>query len=88
MTAGNTMAVKMPVFMPPGREEAKPTRVGPAEQPRSPPNASRANMAVPPARREAEALLKVPGHMIPTEKPHSPQPARLSAGQGERLASR
>ena len=51
--------------------ETNPARVGPPEQPRSPARASKANMAVPPRGIMEEALLKVPGHRIPTEKPHS-----------------
>lgn len=41
-------------------------------------------MAVPPAGSMAEALLKVPGHMIPTDKPHTAQATRLSWGTGNR----
>lgn len=41
------------------------------EPPRSPAMASRANMAVPPMGIVPEVMLMVPGHMIPTEKPHS-----------------
>ena len=33
---------------------------------------------------EAAALLKLPGHIIPTESPQRAQPARLNAGDGER----
>jgi len=33
---------------------------------------------------EAEAMLKDPGHMIPTDRPHSPQPKKPSTGKGER----
>ena len=61
----------------------KPTSVGPPEQPTSPASASRANMAVPPFRSAADALLKVPGHMIPTDSPHKEQPIREKSGDGE-----
>lgn len=44
-----------------------PTNVGPTEQPISPASASIANKAVPPPFMADEALLKVPGHRIPTE---------------------
>lgn len=48
-----------------------PTSVGPPEHPTSPPNASRANNAVPPFGRAADALLNVPGHMMPTDNPQT-----------------
>ena len=47
-----------------------------------------ANMAVPPVRMDAAALLKLPGHMIPTDRPQSAQPIRLNTGDGTRLISR
>ena len=59
-----------------------PTNVGPPEQPISPPNASNANMAVPPLGKAADALLKVPGHMIPTESPQTAQAIRFNSGIG------
>ena len=37
-----------------------------------------------PPFREAAARLKEPGHIIPTEKPHMPQPTRLRAGTGDK----
>jgi len=58
--------------------------VGPEEQPKSPARARKANIAVPPPRMEADAILKVPGHMIPTDRPHIPQPISPSAGWGDR----
>ena len=61
-----------------------PTNVGPVEQPTSPASAISANMAVPPFGRAADALLKVPGHMIPTDSPHAAQAMRLSPGTGRR----
>ena len=64
--------------------EIMPVRVGPPEQPTSPAKARRANRAVPPFRRAAEALLKVPGHMIPTESPHTEQPMSPTMGDGIR----
>ena len=65
-----------------------PTRVGPPEQPKSPNSASRANMAVPPLGRLREATLMVPGHKMPTDRPHRPQPSRASSGLGDNAASR
>lgn len=68
--------------------ETNPARVGPPEQPRSPARASKANMAVPPRGIMEEALLKVPGQRIPTEKPHSPHPIRPRTGREVRLMHR
>ena len=64
--------------------EIKPTKVGPPEQPKSPASARKANIAVPPARISFAAMLKVPGHKIPTESPQSPQPIRPMIGIGTR----
>ena len=44
----------------------------------APARASSANIAVPPVRIHAEALLNVPGHIMPTEKPHIAQPIRAT----------
>lgn len=51
----------------PNELEIMPPNVGPTEQPISPASASIANKAVPPPFMADEALLKVPGHRIPTE---------------------
>ena len=64
--------------------DTAPTTVGPPEHPRSPPRARNANMAVPPFGIAAAALLKLPGHIIPTERPHTAQAARLNCGMGRR----
>lgn len=45
--------------------------------PRSPAIASRANMAVPPLGSRPEHMLMVPGHIMPTENPHTIQPIRV-----------
>ena len=84
-SAGNMMAARIPFFksseaMP----EIYPTSVGPPEHPRSPARASRANSAVPPFLMEAAPLLKLPGHIIPTDNPQMPQPKRDRSGEGER----
>ncbi len=72
---GKITAARIPLLrLSPYTPETKPASVGPEEQPRSPASASRANRAVPPCRMEATAILKVPGHMIPTERPQSAQP--------------
>ena len=86
---GKIIAVKMPTFIfPLATSEIAPTREGPEEQPKSPASASKANIAVPPLRREAAALLNVPGHIMPTEAPHSAHPIRLIIGEGVRLISK
>ena len=86
---GKVVAVKMPARrLSSRRPEAMPTVVGPREQPTSPARARRANMAVPPVRILAEAMLKVPGQRMPTDKPQSPQPMRPRSGEAEREMSR
>ncbi len=60
----------------------------PPEQPRSPPRANNANIAVPPFRMTADALLKLPGHIIPTDRPQIAHPSRDSCGSGDREISR
>ena len=45
-------------------------------------------MAVPPFGHCREARLMLPGHMMPTPKPHTAHPASPSTGRGERAASR
>ena len=83
MRTGKQIPKKMPIFRLSEKAlEMKPTIVGPPEQPRSPAKAKNANMSVPPRRRTADALLNVPGHMIPTESPHNAQPIRLITGFG------
>lgn len=81
---GNIIAPKIPAFKLSEKAlDTSPTKVGPPEQPRSPANARNANMAVPPPRIEAEAILKVPGHNMPTDNPHKPQPISPRTGYGE-----
>lgn len=82
-SAGNIIAARIPILrLLSNRLETSPARVGPPLQPRSPASASIANIAVPPPRIAMEALLYVPGHIIPTEKPHTAQPIRFIAGTG------
>lgn len=82
---GKTTAASIPFFKSSDAAlEIQPTRAGPVEHPRSPASASNANSAVPPFRSIADALLKVPGHIIPTDKPQTAQPARDKAGDDER----
>lgn len=78
---GKTIANKIPIFkLLPKLSDTYPTKVGPREQPKSPARAKNANMEVPPPRIVFDAMLKVPGQRIPTEKPHNAQPAKLIAG--------
>lgn len=82
-STGNTIPAKMPILrLSSNALDIVPTRVGPPEHPRSPPSANSANIAVPPLGRAADALLNVPGHMIPTESPQTAQAARLIRGSG------
>jgi len=82
---GKRIPARIPIFkLSPHTPDTIPTKVGPAEQPISPPKANNANMAVPPFGKAAEALLKVPGHIIPTDSPQAAQAARLSCGRGKR----
>lgn len=80
--AGKITAKRMPIFkLSLNLLEIIPTKVGPAEQPKSPPSASRANIAVPPFVIAADALLKLPGHIIPTESPLIAHAIRLITGE-------
>ena len=86
---GNTMALMMPIFkLPPRASATAPTIVGPEEHPRSPARARSANIAVPPVGKDADAILNVPGHRMPTEKPQTAQPMRPNTGCGAKLAIR
>ena len=79
---GKMTPAKIPIFrFSDAISETNPTKVGPPEHPASPASASRANNAVPPFLREADALLNVPGHMIPTDNPQIEQP--ISAINGD-----
>ncbi len=84
-STGKITAARIPFFK---SSEAMldtyPTSVGPPEQPRSPARANSANMAVPPFLMSADPLLKLPGHMIPTDRPQTAQPTRENTGDGER----
>lgn len=80
---GNITPAKIPIFrLSFNTPDIKPTSVGPPEHPKSPPNAKRANIAVPPLGSVADALLNVPGHIIPTESPVIAQHTKLKAGIG------
>ena len=84
ISTGNTIAANIPFFrsseaMP----DTIPATVGPDEQPISPASASRAKRAVPPFLIQADAILKVPGHIIPTDRPHNAQPIKEVTGDGD-----
>ena len=74
---GKIVPTRIPIFkLPPKISAINPTRVGPAEQPISPATANIANIAVPPPLMPAAPTLSVPGHIIPTEKPHIAKPIK------------
>ena len=53
---GKIIPAKIPIFrLSPKAPDTIPTNVGPPEQPISPPNASNANMAVPPLGKAADS---------------------------------
>lgn len=85
--AGNRIAVRSPACRLPHRCAAIPTAAGPAVHPRSPAKARKANIAVPPPRSSPAARLKVPGHKIPTDKPHKAHPASAHRGDRENAAN-
>ena len=87
--SGNTDAASNPIFrLPPASPEMLPTAVGLTVAPKSPANAKKANMAVPPFGHAWDERLIVPGHIIPTPKPQSAHPIRPRNGNGEREASK
>ena len=80
---GNIVPARIPSLRLSSKEsDTIPTSAGPPEHPKSPPRARRANIAVPPFGMAAAALLKLPGHMIPTESPQRAQDIRLNCGSG------
>lgn len=86
---GKRIPLRIPIFrLSPAMPETKPTSEGPLLHPRSPARARKANIAVPPEGIFLEARLKAPGHMTPTESPHSAHPIRLSSGAGDKAVKR
>ena len=86
---GNRTATNIPVFkFPFALSATQPTTPGPLAQPKSPARAKKANIAVPPVGNAFEEMLIVPGHMIPTEKPHTIQPASPMIGFSENDANK
>ena len=87
--SGKMVAVSSPVFrLPPASFEKLPTIAGLTIPPKSPANAKKANMAVPPFGHFCEERLIVPGHIIPTLNPQRAHPVRPRTGKGEREASK
>lgn len=81
---GNAVANSIPTFRSLlNADDTKPTTLGPAEQPKSPPSASSANIAVEPVGSLDAEIENVPGHIIPTLNPHNAQPASDIAGTGD-----
>ena len=86
-TSGNTQPANIPFcILSPALWEILPTTAGPSAPPISPAIARSANMAVPPEGILAEQMLIVPGHIIPTEKPHTMQPTSPSRGISDKDA--
>lgn len=81
---GKTSAVSMPILrLLSAFDDTKPTRLGPALHPKSPPSASSANIAVEPFGSFFADSENVPGHIMPTLNPLSAQPIIDSAGSGD-----
>ena len=79
----------MPTWiLPPNMSATFPTMAGPMLPPRSPAIAKSANIAVPPVGNAFEEMLIVPGHMIPTENPHTIHPASPMIGFSENDANK
>lgn len=88
-TIGKTAAIRSPFCKSLcAKPETTPTDIGPMVPPRSPAKAKKANIAVPPAGQACEEILMVPGHRIPTEKPHSAHPAIPKRDDGDRAANK
>ena len=85
---GKIIPDRIPAFILPAALETMPASVGPPEQPRSPPKAIMANIAVPPLGTLSEHIEKTPGQRMPTEKPHKAQPISPKTADPESDASR
>lgn len=86
---GKTVAASNPVFkLPPVISARLPTTVGLTIAPVSPANARKANIAVPPLGHFCEEMLIEPGHIIPTPKPQSAQPASPKMGSADNEANK
>lgn len=80
---GKITGGKVLYVTPSNMEAASARRGGTREHPASPPSARRLKRGVPPLGMVLDAVLKVPGQRIPTDRPQMPQPRRLIAGSGD-----
>lgn len=86
---GKIVAASNPVFrLPPAVSERLPTIAGLTAAPKSPAKAKNANIAVPPLGHFCEDRLMEPGHIMPTDKPQSAQPASPSIGNADKDANK
>ena len=86
---GKIAAASSPIFrLPPAISEKLPTIAGLTVPPKSPANAKKANIAVPPCGHFWEERLIVPGHIMPTPNPQRAHPVSPRIGKGEREAIR
>lgn len=86
---GKPIPERMPICrLSPASCDTFPTITGPAEPPKSPAKARKANSMVPPLGRMEEDILIEPGHMIPTEKPHNITPINPKTGIFAKPANR
>ena len=86
---GKTVAASKPVFrFPPAISERLPTIAGLIIAPESPAKARNANIAVPPFGQCSEDMLIEPGHIMPTAKPQSAQPASPKIGNEDSEANK
>lgn len=80
--SGNMTAQSMPFLRSsPKKLAIIPAKVGPAEQPISPPSQSIAYIAVPPPWSAEDILPIVPGQRIPADSPHTATPTRPRMGE-------
>lgn len=86
---GNIVATNNPILrFPPASSERLPTIAGLIIAPKSPANAKKANIAVPPFGHRCEEILIEPGHIMPTADPQSAQPISPRIGKVDKDASR
>ena len=86
---GKIVAKSKPNFkFPPTASAILPTIVGQIDAPKSPASAKNANIIVPPLGHFCEEMLIVPGHIIPTAKPHTAQPIKPSIATDDKDASK
>ena len=86
---GKAVPARSPVLRsPPAAWEMLPTMAGLVIAPKSPARAKKANIAVPPKGQCFEDMLIDPGHIIPTAKPQSAQPASPRKGSRDNDANK